>query len=150
MKIDDFVAAFKANSDKVACLKEHVTTKYVPFLTKVAQCKAIVQATMEIQEQKDGKVLFLQRTPMRYLIFSMTLIKFYTDIEYDEGEDNSKFAEEYDKLAAIGAIDLIPVALPAGEVKEFDTILKMVVDDYFENNRSVASILGSSLDLLKK
>ena len=58
MKIDDFVTMFKANTDKVACLKERVVTKYVPFLTKVAQCKAIVQSTMEIQEQADGKVIF--------------------------------------------------------------------------------------------
>ena len=79
----------------------------------------------------------------------MTLIKFYTDIEYDES-DNAKFAEEYDKLASVGAIDLIPAALPSSEVKEFDTLLNMVVNDYFENSRSVAAILGSAMDLLKK
>lgn len=150
MKIDDFVKVFNANNDKLACMKERVVKKYVPFLTKVAQCKAIVQATMEFQEQKDGKVLFLQRTPMRYLIFSMTLIKFYTDIEYDESEDNSKFAEEYDKLAAIGVMDLLPSVIPTSEFKEFNTILNMVMDDYMENNRSTAAILGGALDLLKK
>lgn len=150
MKIDDFVKVFNANNDKLACLKEHVTTKYVPFLTKVAQCKSIVQATMELQPQEDGRVLFLQRTPMRYLIFSMTLLKFYTDIEYDEDEDNSKFAEEYDKLAATGIMDLLPSALPVHEFKEFNTILNMVMDDYMENNRSTAAILGGALDLLKK
>ena len=145
MTTNDFVATFKGNTetDRIVFLKEHVVNQYVPFLTKVAECKRIVQATSEISEiGEDGKpknVVFSQSTPMRYLIFTMTLIRMYTDIEYED----ANIADSYDKLAEAGIINKLSMVIPKSEFEEFNTILNMGVSDYFENNRSMVSVFGA-------
>lgn len=141
MTIETFVATFKSNNDKTACCKERIVKRYVPFLTKVTECNRVVNATM-VEPDAKGNMVYKQKTPMRYLIFSMTLIKQYTDIEFE----NDNIADAYDKLDESGALEyFMNVVIPQREVKEFNTLLSMVTSDYMENKRALLSYFESAV-----
>ena len=141
MTIETFVATFKSNNDKAACCKERIVKRYVPFLTKVTECNRVVNATM-VEPDSKGNMVYKQKTPMRYLIFSMTLIGQYTDIEFE----NDNIADAYDKLDESGALEyFMNVVIPQREVKEFNTLLSMVTSDYMENKRALLSYFESAV-----
>lgn len=145
MTIETFVATFNANNDKEAVCRERVIKKYVPFLTKVAECTRIVNATM-MEPDADGNMVYKQKTPMRFLIFSMTLVRLYTDIDF---EDES-IVESFDDLDEIGAMEYIHAAISPREVKEFNTLLSMTIDDYMENRRTLLSYFDNALNPKEK
>lgn len=142
MKIDEFIFEYKANVGRESEIcKKHITTKYVPFLEKVTKCKHIVDITMT-----DEKGVFNQRTPSRFLTFTMTMLTSYTDLEIDK----EKIWEEYDKLDEIGALEHINAAIPPNEVNEFNTLLAMTVDDYMTNHRSIVAYFDQYMNEIKQ
>lgn len=141
MKIEDFVAEIKANTGMIEeVCKKHIVKKYVPYLEKVTKCEHIVSTTM-----KNETGSFHQSTPSRFLVFTMTLIKNYTDLEIN----SEALWEEYDKLDEVGALMPLNAAMPQAEVGEFNTILAMAVEDYMTNNRSMVSYFDKYMDEIK-
>jgi len=139
MTIENFIAEVNANTGlKGEVCRRHVIKKYVPFLSKVLECERIIKATMEI----DGT--FRQNTPARYLQFTMILIKYYTDLEIDDG----RLILQYDQLNGAGLMEALHEVMPADEVKEFTTLLSMTADDYFVNSRSVAGYIDKMMTSL--
>lgn len=137
---DMFVKSYKANSkakDKTfeEFIQRHITTKYVPYLTKYTYCESIVKTTCHI---KDGEREIIKvNSAMQYIFFIMRLIQLYTDIEIDE----KKVVEEYDKLAEVGAIDTLVSAIPPSEYSEFSTLISMKMDDFRDNEYSLHALL---------
>ena len=146
MKIEEFVGYYNLAKDKKAeCEKCVRIDKYVPFLTKIAECDNIVNATMEHTDETTQVISFMQSTPARYLFLNMKLISLYTDIEI-EMNDGLQLAESYDKLNKCGALDMLIACLPIHEFKEFSTLLQMCVDDYLTNNRELTSYMDKKMD----
>lgn len=147
MRVEEFVRLFKETGDKERFCEKHIVKKYMPFINKLAECNRVVQSTMSVLSE-DGVPIFNQKTPARFLIFHMTLLKYYTDLEIDEKSDEHTFIDDYDALNEIGAFDLLISKLPEHEYKEFSTILSMTVDDYLANNRTMISYLDNLMGLL--
>ena len=145
MKIDDFVNEFKVQTDKAMYCKKHIVKKYMPYKDKVIKCSHIARISMSKVDEEGNVVGFLQNTPSRFLAFTMTLVRDYTDIEIDSDD----LAGEYDKLDEVGALEYINAAIPRNETNEFNTILAMTVDDYIMNYRSVVAYLDKMPDLIK-
>lgn len=146
ISIDMFVKTYKATSkakDKTfeEFINKHITTKYVPFLTKEVYCESIVRATSYVNNG-DTKLVKIN-SANRYLFFVMRLIELYTDIELsDYGNDNgANLATDYDKLNEIGAIDVLVKAIPKSEYSEFTTLLNMKLDDLRDNEYSITALL---------
>jgi hypothetical protein len=140
MTLKEFIGYYKIAKDKKAeCEKRVQKNKYVPFLSKIAECENIVRVTME----KDDS--FVQNTPGRFIFFNMTLIKTYTDIEFDM-ENGLQLTESYDTLNECGAIETLINCMPVHELKEFKTILDMCVDDYMVNHRDLTSYIDKKLN----
>ena len=72
MKIEEFVGYYNLAKDKKAeCEKCVRIDKYVPFLTKIAECDNIVNATMEHTDETTQVISFMQSTPARYLFLNI-------------------------------------------------------------------------------
>lgn len=142
--VDMFVKTYKANSkakDKTFedFIAKHITTKYVPFLTKSVYCDKIVESCCYIQDG-DRKIVKIDSTK-RYLFFIMRLIDLYTDIELDYQNKKSDIVSDFDKLNEIGAIDTLMSAIPESEYAEFSTLLNMKLDDFRDNEYSITALL---------
>lgn len=144
MNIKEFVGYYKMSKDKKAECEKHIKeSKYVPYLTKIAECDNIVKVTME--NQSSGS--YVQNTPGRYLYFNMKLVSIYTDIEMPM-ENGLQLTENYDLLNECGALDILIDCIPKHEFKEFSTLLSMCVDDYMANNRDFTSYIDKKWESL--
>ena len=152
MEYAKFIKDLKFTKDEKAkreMVKKHITTDYVPYVSKVDLCKRIVKYSNEvITENRELKV---KDTPVQYLLFIMNLIKLYTDIEFTNEQNH----EAYDALNQAGVFEILfsPTSdsdslISQKEYKEFQTILNMCNDDYYENYRSLGSILESKLEAI--
>lgn len=143
MNINEFIGYYKIVKDKKAECEKHIkNNKYVPYLTKIAECDNIVRVTME---KESGS--YVQNTPGRYLYFNMKLISIYTDIEMTM-DNGLQLAENYDLLNECGALDILIDCIPKHEFKEFSTLLSMCVDDYMANNRDFTSYIDKKWESL--
>ena len=142
MKIDEFIKKYNDAKDKDKFLSECITTQYVPYHEKMIDCDYIITATTKYENQ------FKINSPMRFMLFINTLLSRYTEI----GEDDNILIV-FETLDEVGLIDQIISKIPEREYNSYNTILNMELDDYMENNRSVASIIegfGLSLESIIK
>lgn len=137
MKIKEFVELNKVGAKQGSVL-DHITTEYIPYATKMAEAKKIVELSM--YQEVDGHKKFWINTPMQYHIFIQRIIANYTDLEMENPVD------DYDILNEKGLIVEIIKAIPSQEYNEFDTVLKMTVNDEIENVRSIAGYIDNKLD----
>lgn len=146
MRIDEFVGYFRMAKDKKAECDKRITKKYIPFITKITNCERVVKATTVLKKNQDDIGVYHQNTPARYLIFNMTLLQLYTDIEIND----DTLYDNYDKLNEIGALDVLLSCIPEHEFKEFSTLLSMTMDDFLANERDLTAYLDRKMEDLAK
>ena len=131
------VAAKQQGSAMDMFIDKHITTKYVPYMTKCVYCDRIVKTTC-YTKIGDREIVNIDSTS-RFLYFTMRLIELYTDIEFKPEE----LVQSYDKLNEVGVIDIIMKAIPKTEYNEFNTFLNMKMDDFRNNNYSITALLSN-------
>lgn len=129
MKIVDFVNIFKGTEHKDKLIQKHITSQYMSWLLKVAEAENIIQKSCY---DKDGK--FRLNSPLRYYLYVVTVIKNYTDLEFDDNDIIGGF----NLLEENGVTDMLVGGL-INDVERFNTVLKMTFDDHMENYRSLIS-----------
>lgn len=144
MKIEEFIEKFKKvtsekNGNIQAFMKKIIKADYVTYADKINKSTRIINYAFYGQ---DGN--FRINTPVKYLLYILTLISTYTviEIDYEHG------MECYDALNAVGAIDVLRAAMPTAEVQEFDIILSMMEGDLLENERSLVSYVENKMKVL--
>ena len=80
MTAEQFINNYNTAADKNKFLSDCITTKYVKYTEKVADCRKIVNITFEIMGDKK----FCVDSPAQFVIFVMNLIYRYTDIDRSE------------------------------------------------------------------
>lgn len=142
--VSNFINEYKSfTNDRVkeSCLKKHIFgNKYVPYEEKCAICKGIIDASTK--SIIDNKEIFRQDTTARYMLYCLKLIDTYTDIVIDF----SKALAEFNMLDKEDFVTLLLDNIPAKEKTKIDTILKMKLDDYYENERSVIGFISKLSD----
>ena len=134
----EFKVAMKQKETVVEeCVKKHITTQYIPVLTKDAYCSSIINASCYMTEGDKEYIKF--NSVLRCIGFNMRIIDLYTDIEIDFKD--AKFIEQYDELNKVGAIGCIIASIPVSEYTEFETILNMKLDDLRDNEYSITALL---------
>lgn len=150
MTVDEFVRGYKASlkmkDGGEKFLSQRLTTKYVPYLKKVTLCKAVVDNCWHANNPDGTKRLFIN-SPNTYLLFALTLINEYTDVDINFKSDLS---EQYDKLNELGAIIALTKQIPVAENAEFKMVLDMVQDDVNRNEYYIGSWIDSRLESLGK
>ena len=132
MKITDFINTFKGTEYKDKLIQKHVVNPYMHWLLKVGEAENIVQKSSYDQ---DGK--FRLNSPLRYYLYMITVVKNYTDLEFGDGE----MMRDFNLLEENGVNDMLLALID--DVKRFDTVLKMTLNDHFENYRSLPSYFDS-------
>lgn len=140
MTVDEFVEKYKEldEAGKNSLLNDLITTEYVPYAIKIADCKRIIQSTSYTNTEPN---MFSINSPARHMLLNLQLIDRYTDLEIDYNEA----LEIYDMLDEIDAIDNIITSLPAKEVSKYRKIMKMMLKDFKMNERSMIGYLDSKL-----
>lgn len=145
--ITDFLNEYKLAKDKQKYIAQHITTKYLPFEQKDAQCKNIVDFSM--YKTVNGKKIFWINTPLRYQLFTQTIIKLYTDIDLADGanpkEDISAILRGFNKLEESNA--MVDITQAIGEdFSRFQTTFNMKVDDEIANATSLTNYLDTKME----
>ena len=126
-KLTAFITAYKfrkTDEEKMAFLKEHIKSDYVPFEKKADIAKAIVQASYYVKEKDiNGNEVqkFRADSIAKYMLTCMSLLDLYTDIERNKNE--GKMLEDFNVLNEYGIFDVLIQNIQPRELKEFNMII---------------------------
>ena len=153
IKISEFINGYKLAKDKEKYIEPHITVKYVPFATKLAHVRRIIDFSM--YKEVNGRKVFWTNTLLQYELTMQTIIQLYTDIDLTDGsKDEGKWLDGFDKLEEAQAMNDIAKAIGA-DYQGFSTMLKMGVEDEVFNNSLVnwldtkAEAMGLTLDTIE-
>ena len=135
MKIVDFINVFKGTEYKEKLIQKHVVKPYMHWLLKVGEAENIVQKSCYDQ---DGK--FRLNSPLRYYMYIVTIVKNYTDLEFEDGE----MIRDFNMLEENGISNMLVSLIE--DVASFNTVLQMTLDDHMENYRSIIGYIDSKRD----
>lgn len=122
------------NDDKAKFLKNKLKTeKYMPYADKLALAENIVKSSSYAMIKEDGKLKQTDRialnSPMRYILFVMTVVDKYTNIEVNFGN----IMPDFDALNFNSLIEVIFEKVGDKETAEFNTVVEMVLNDFMAN-----------------
>ena len=140
MKLNKFVEELNKSNDKVKFLKKHIRREYVPYKEKVEGSERVIQSSM--YKEINGVRKFAYNTPARYLLFIITIVTAYLDVEVD----TENMLDEMDIIEENHVGDLLLAALP--DVKVYQTVLNMAVDDVVSTENSLVVFLDNKIDAL--
>ena len=156
MKVNEFIEKFnelKNDEERTAFLKERVTETYIDFERKIDMCQNIIQSTSYSEISEDA-VIWKKRYAFEYLIYTINLIKTYTDIEFDN-ENMLKDFNELNKVyinyidTYMNYINVILSAIPQTEINEFNFVLNLCKDDQESNERNLVGAITELVTMLK-
>lgn len=139
LTFEQFVIKYKVVKDKEKFIKEHIKDIHIPYSEKLVICQNIINNTSHIGE------VYKVNTPARNMFFNLTLIDRYTDIKIDF----TNAVEIYNKFDELDFISLVMNHIPEKELIDFDTIYHMVINDEYENNRTIVSFLETKVKALE-
>ena len=151
MKIAEFIENFKSkkvmnthiNSNAVSeYIKKELEVKtYLPFAAKRELCERVLNAC---NTRSDGGLVKVDSVS-RYIIFTLTIISTYTNIEFSSGED-AEFdsLDEYDMLCENHLLNPI-LEVIGEEYAACNNMLNMMMADIEANNNTVEAVLDYNL-----
>lgn len=143
----------KYNKTSAENIKElcdsHIINQYVSWEDKLTNITTIVdicnhQSMSDPLDSTKQIIYFRRNTPLMYYWMKVRLLSCYTDIEIKEGEELKAF----NTLDEIGAVDALISCIPENEVIKWNTMLDMMNDDLYMNERDLASYLDTKVDSL--
>lgn len=127
MKVEEFIKGYKSSTNKTAFVKKHIIHTYVPYIQKINNCREIINKTLYI---KNGEhEIYKSDTATRYLLFSISIIMLYTDIEMS----TNKRIEEFDLLEEQDIFTVLGENI-GKDYLAYSTILQGMIEDEKENN----------------
>lgn len=147
--VKSFVAEYEKcsnNDDRVKFLKTKLKTeKYLSYADKIALAENIVKSSSYAIIKEDGKLKQTDRialnSPMRYILFVMTVVDKYTNIEVNFGN----IIPDFDALNFISLIEVIFEKIGDKETAEFNTVVEMVLNDFMSNKYQFKNYIDDTL-----
>lgn len=140
MTVKEFVKKYNSLQNKSVAIKDLKVKSYIPFEQKIDLCQMIIDNTC--YRNFNGKKEYFVNSPARYMFFCLALINAYTSINVDYKNG----LEDFNQLDENGLIDeIIFHQIPETEYKMMDVIMKMKMEDVYENERSMIAVLSSKL-----
>lgn len=138
-----------AEDKKDDILKGMIVKEYVDYQTKLTEVRKIVDlcSHSSIPDPADNskeKSIYRKDTPLMYFLLKIRLIKAYTNIEIAD----DKVFEAYNTLDEVGMLDKLLSFVPETETAKWTTMLQMIDDDMYANERDLASYLDTKIDAL--
>jgi hypothetical protein len=134
------------NDDKAKFLKSKLKTeKYMPYADKLAIAENIVKSSSYAMVKEEGKLKQTDRialnSPMRYILFVMTVVDKYTNIEVNFGN----IMPDFDALNFNSLIEVIFEKVGNKETAEFNTVVDMVLNDFMANKYQFKNYINDTL-----
>ena len=134
------------NDDKAKFLKNKLKTeKYMPYEDKLTLAKNIINHSSYAMTKEDGKLKQTDRialnSPMRYILFVMTVVDKYTNIEVNFGN----IMPDFDALNFNSLIEIIFEKVGDKETAEFNTVVEMVLNDFMANKYQFKNYIDDTL-----
>lgn len=134
------------NDDKAKFLKSKLKTeKYLPYADKLTLAKNIVNHSSYATIKEDGVLKQTDRialnSPMRYILFVMTVVDKYTNIEVNY----KNIMPDFDALNFNSLIEVIFERVGDKETAEFNTVVEMVLNDFMANKYQFKNYIDDTL-----
>lgn len=152
MKVQNFINDFKSKkitNTKIApdavseYIKKELEVKdYMPFIEKRELCERVINAC----NVKDENGLVKVDGVSRYIIFTLSVISKYTNLEFSSGEEFDSL-DEYDMLCQANLLNPILDVIGA-EYTTCNNMLNMMMDDVIANNNNIENVFGNTLQKL--
>ena len=134
------------NDDKAKFLKSKLKTeKYMPYADKLTFAENIINHSSYAMIKEDGKLKQTDRialnSPMRYILFVMTVVDKYTNIEVNF----KNIMPDFDDLNSNSLIEVIFEKIGDKETAEFNTVVEMVLNDFMANKYQFKNYIDDTL-----
>lgn len=128
--------------------------KYMPYAEKLIIAENIIQSSCYAMVKENDVLKKTDKiainSPMRYILFVMTVINKYTNIDVNF----KSISPDFDKLNRNGLIEVIFAKIGDKEISEFNTVVEMVLDDFMTNKFEFKNYINDTLlkvyDLVEK
>lgn len=151
MKVTEFINDYQDKKIQNTRIDENAVEKYlrstlevkdyVPFAEKRELCERVLNAC----NTKKSNGLVEVDSVTRYIIFTLSIISKYTNLEFSSGEDTEfDSLDEYDMLCQA---DLLNPTLDVigEEYVTCNNILNMMMSDIVANNNTIENVVGHTL-----
>ena len=147
MNIETFVMLYKSkknDDDKVDAIKKIVKDKHVSYADKVDRAGIIARNSYYTKrEDVDGSEheVFEQNSAAKYMLYSLTLVDLYTDLDVD-------FKQSLEQFEMINGeiLDGIITFINERERKEFQMLLEFASDDLIANEYEPHAFIREQVD----
>lgn len=133
------------NNDKATFLKTKLKVEnYMEYAEKILIAENIVRSSSyALSKDKDSGELTKTsqihiNSPMRYVLFVMSIVNKYTNIEVNF----NNIMIEFDALNKNGLVELITKRVGEKEIAEFQTVVDMVLGDFMNNEYEFKNYLS--------
>lgn len=150
MTIQNFIEEFKAkkiqntktdNTIVSAYIAKTLEIKnYIPFVEKRELCERVLNAC----NTKSNGGLVKVDSVSRYIIFTLSIISKYTNLEFSSGEGEFDSLDEYDMLCENHLLNPI-LGVIGEEYASCNNMLNMMMADIEANNNTVEAVLDYNL-----
>jgi hypothetical protein len=117
----------------------------MPYADKLALAENIVKSSSYAMVKEDGALkqtdIIALNSPMRYILFVMTVIDKYTNIEVNF----KNIMPEFDALNFNGLIEVIFEKVGDREMSEFNSVVDMVLNDFMANKYQFKNYINDTL-----
>lgn len=135
------VKEFVTNYNKTKNIEKHITKKYLPYAEKISLCNRILESTCYEKISEDKKI-FKINTPLRQMLFLLSIVDNYTDIDINWQNP----LEDFDQLNESKLLNEIIAIIPESEVAQYSSLLDMCLDDLMTNTRDLISWIESKVE----
>lgn len=127
MKIEEFIEEYKKASNKENYLYKHVERQYIPFEEKVAECEKIIKSAL-YRKLDDGVTVFEVHSAIVDELFTLTVVKAYTDLEMTD------MLAAYNLIEENFIFDALSYVL---DIEKYRSVLDKMIADEKEKNSLV-------------
>lgn len=150
MKIAEFIEGFKAKKIQNTQIAPNAVNEYIkktlevkdylPFVEKRQLCARVLEAC----NTKDDSGLVKVDSVSRYIIFTISILSTYTNLEFSSDEDDEfDSLDEYDMLCQNDLLNpILDVIRP--EYATCNNLLNMMMADIIANNNTIENIVGTT------
>ena len=146
--VKSFVEEYEkcSNDDRAKFLKGKLKTeKYMPYAEKLSIAEKIIQSSSYAIIKDDGVLNKTDKialnSPMRYILFVMTVVDKYTNIEVNF----NNIMPDFDALNFNSLIEIIFEKIGDKETAEFNTVVEMVLNDFMANKYQFKNYIDDTL-----
>lgn len=144
--VEEYESKLNAN-DKNTFLKSKLKVdKYMSYANKLTLADKIVKdSSYAFLKNEEGKLYRTNKisinSPMRYILFTMSIIDKYTNLEVNFGD----IMLEFDYLNRNNLFEIIFDKIGDKEISELNTIVEMVLNDFMDNEYQFKNFISDTV-----